>query len=515
MAGDKEDPKDQSFLGSPASRKSGDERSWETNHEQMIDDFLHGGDGPTTPKRPKKRQDQAIIPTTPKRSESITELRNAEIDKEFIRGDIFGGELVESPGLEAVTGLPESPGPFELLRRTSQVDNPISGLLREASASQISVLPPMDMSELSDYDLSDYRLSPPRALPAVEELPEAEAEATASEVGFYRDSGFSGSNPSRSRRHSTNTMPLEDDEEKLRDSGIDGGDWVEAAMAKLKTPEPAGKVQERQPKRRLRRSTLGSQRLRDSTSLRDAAAQDPERKTIPGTRERVLTGTGTRPETPTGRSSPTRKGYGAIAGMGIASRLSNGRASPTPASKDRSGTPPAPRRSVTSPPVAGPLRSLRRAVSAQIGPGLQRPESPSLMPLPTEPQPQPRSVSDSHIPSATKQRQTAESSADPARPDPSHAPRSPPNSGLVRQRTPERLKISHPADAVSGSTVRSSSNPTPPLLRRADKRAGGDLRSLRQQNTSSASISEAPVANEGRVRAKEKTDVYVSANDSS
>jgi hypothetical protein len=514
---DKEDPKEESFLGNPASRKSGDERSWEINRVQTIDDFLQGGKGPTTPNKRKKRQHQSIRPVTPEGSESILEPRGTGVGKEITRRrDVFGGELIESPDLKAATELLESLGPFELLRRNSQVADPIGGLLREASASEISVLPPMDLSEFSDYELSDYRLSPPRALPAVEELPEpeAEAEATASEVGFYRDSGFSGSSlPSRSRRHSTSTIPIEEDEEKQRDSGVDG-DWVEAAMAQLKTPEPMNRTPERPPQRRLRRSTLGGQRLRDTTSLRDAAL-DSERKTIPGTRERVLTGTGTRPETPTGRSSPTRKGYGAIAGMGIASRLSSGRASPTPASTERSDTPPALRRAATLPPVAGPLRSLRRAVSAQIGPGLQRPESPSLMPIPMEQQQQPRSVSDSQIPSATKRQQS-----DPARADPSNgnvAPQSPPNSGLVRQRTPERLKISHQPDAVSGSTVRSSSNPTPPLLRRADKR-GADLRSLRQQSTSSATASppsEAPVANEGRARAKDKTDVYVSAKDSS
>ncbi|KAH6608738.1 involucrin repeat [Trichoderma cornu-damae] len=355
------------------------------------------------------------------------------------REDFFGGELVQSPVLEAAIELPEPLGPFELLRRNYQVADPIGGLLREASASQISVLPPMDMmSELSDYrlspELSDYRLSPPRALPAVEELPEAEAEATASEVGFYRDSGFSGSLPSRSRRHSTSTIPLGEDEEKQRDSGVDG-DWVEAAMAQLKTPEPMNRTPERRPQRRLRRSTLGGQRQRDATSLRDAA-QDDERKTIPGTRERVLTGTGTRPETPSGRSSPTRKGYGAIAGMGLASRLSSGRASPTPASTERSDTPPALRRSATSPPVAGPLRSLRRSAGE-------------------------------------------------------------------RQRTPERLKASH------DGTMQSSPDTTPPPLRRTDKRVGGDLRSLRQKTTSAVpTASEAPVANEGRVRAKDKTDIY-------
>ncbi|UKZ92616.1 uncharacterized protein TrAFT101_007558 [Trichoderma asperellum] len=513
---DKEDPKDQSFLGNPAPRKSGDERSWQINQVQTIDDFLESGNGPTTPNKRKKRQSQPIRPTTPKRSESIVEVTSPEfvVGKKLRRRDAFKGERVGSADIEEATELLESLGPFELLRRSSQVGDPIGGLLREANASEISVLPPMELSEFSDYETSDYRLSPPRTLPSVEELPEpeAEAEATASEVGFYRDSGFSGSLPSRSRRHSTSTIPIGEDEEKMRDSGVDG-DWIEAAIAKLKTPEPVNRAPDRPLKRRLRRSTLGGQRLGE-TSLRDAA-QDSERKTIPGTRERVLTGTGTRPETPTGRSSPTRKGYGAIAGMGIAPRrLST--ISPIPSLSDRSDTPPMLRRAATSfsispvtgpsPPVAGPLRSLRRAVSAQIAPGLQRPASPALRSSISIEQ-QPRSVSDSQIPSATRQQ------PDPARADPSNggsAPQSPPNSGAVRQRTPERLKISHQADAVSGSTVRSSSIPTPPLLRRADKR-GGDLRSLRQQNTSSTTIappSEAPVANEGRVRAKDKTDVF-------
>ncbi|KAL6873208.1 hypothetical protein J3F83DRAFT_732464, partial [Trichoderma novae-zelandiae] len=460
-ADDNEDSKEESFLGNPALRQSGDERSWESNQqdrEDMIDDFLHGGGLPTTPKRRRKRHDPSNAPTTPKRSESIVEARDDEGQtvRKVERGGLFGGDLVESPVLEATEPL----GPFELLRRHSQVEDPIGGLLR--GASEISLLPPMDMmSEISDYELSDYRLSPPRGLPAVEEQPEAEAEATASEVGFYRDGGLSGSPPphNRSRRHSTSTILLEEDEEKQRDSGVDA-DWIEAAMAQLKTPEPVNRTPERQPQRRLRRSTLGGQRLRDAASLREAA-QDPDRKTIPGTRERVLTGTGTRPETPTGRSSPTRKGYGAIAGMGIAARLASGRASPMTASSERSDTLPALRRSVTS-PVAAPLRSLRRAVSAQIGPGLQRPASPSLalMPVVTE---QPRSVSDSHIPSATRHQ---------ARADPGRGTRTP-NSGGARPRTPERLKSS------GGSTVRSSSNPSPPLLRRAERRM-----SLRQPNFS-------------------------------
>ncbi|UKZ66741.1 uncharacterized protein TrAtP1_007913 [Trichoderma atroviride] len=141
---DKEDPKDQSFLGNPAPRKSGDERSWQINQVQTIDDFLESGNGPTTPNKRKKRQSQPIRPSTPKRSESIAEVTSPEfkVGKKLRRRDGFRGERVGSAEIEEATELLESLGPFELLRRSSQVGDPIGGLLREANASEISVLPP-------------------------------------------------------------------------------------------------------------------------------------------------------------------------------------------------------------------------------------------------------------------------------------------------------------------------------------------------------------------------------------
>lgn len=92
------------------------------------------------------------------------------------------------------------------------------------------------------------------------------------------------------------------------------------------------------------------------------------------------------------------------------------------------------------------------------------------------------------------------------------------NTSISRLRTPEPLRFR--AESPSQSGFRSGTN-TPPLgLRRVDKRMSGDLRSLSSNlsNTvsrenlhqSQSQPSTTPVANEGRVRAKDMTDVYVS-----
>jgi hypothetical protein len=79
------------------------------------------------------------------------------------------------------------------------------------------------------------------------------------------------------------------------------------------------------------------------------------------------------------------------------------------------------------------------------------------------------------------------------------------NTSLARRHTPEPLKLQTTRPNSPGiNNIKPS--PTPPL-RRVDRRVSGDLRSLRQQNGSSASSS-SPVANEGRVRSKDMPDVY-------
>lgn len=95
--------------------------------------------------------------------------------------------------------------------------------------------------------------------------------------------------------------------------------------------------------------------------------------------------------------------------------------------------------------------------------------------------------------------------------------------------TPEHLRLNTPDLArhrpTSANSLRSSGSVTPPL-RRSDRKLSGDLRSLSQRsgsnlakdakeaerNTSATpSLTESnPIANEGRARAKEMADVYVS-----
>ncbi len=118
---------------------------------------------------------------------------------------------------------------------------------------------------------------------------------------------------------------------------------------------------------------------------------------------------------------------------------------------------------------------------------------------------------------AAAQRSVSDSSKE-QRPEPrpeSAARRSTSNTSLARLRTPEPLSFR----PESPGSIRSFSG-TPPL--RA-KRVSGDLRSLSQRGASAAAVVSAesadqsravlnstPVANEGRVRARDMTDVYVS-----
>ncbi|KAI0136582.1 hypothetical protein BJ170DRAFT_589556 [Xylariales sp. AK1849] len=113
----------------------------------------------------------------------------------------------------------------------------------------------------------------------------------------------------------------------------------------------------------------------------------------------------------------------------------------------------------------------------------------------------------------------------------SQARRSASNSGISRLRTPEPLNLR----PESPGSLRSSSGTNTPPLRRVDKRVSGDLRSLSQHGGSHTSLhsnsnsnfiskdvaaereqlaerraasTTTPVANEGRVRARDMTDVY-------
>ncbi|OTA92122.1 hypothetical protein M434DRAFT_330756 [Hypoxylon sp. CO27-5] len=95
--------------------------------------------------------------------------------------------------------------------------------------------------------------------------------------------------------------------------------------------------------------------------------------------------------------------------------------------------------------------------------------------------------------------------------------RSASNTSISRLRTPEPLQFR--PNSPGRSSFRPGTN-TPPLsLRRVDKRMSGDLRSLSSNLSNNSASREnlhqiqhqstTPIANEGRVRAKDMTDVYV------
>ena len=143
-------------------------------------------------------------------------------------------------------------------------------------------------------------------------------------------------------------------------------------------------------------------------------------------------------------------------------------------------------------------------------PSLPGPDRPSAFPRPSTSSPGPgqRSVSDN----VSRSRLT---------PSPDPAPRRvASNTSFTRHRTPEPLRL---RPDTPGS-IRSLHSATPPL-RRAGRRISGDLRSISLSQRDSAeeappatdsndehrsAQTSTPVANEGRVRSKDMTDVYVS-----
>ena len=178
----------------------------------------------------------------------------------------------------------------------------------------------------------------------------------------------------------------------------------------------------------------------------------------------------------------------------------------------------------------GAGRTLRqvpssRALESSEAP--RQPSKPSSSASPTTPsgasptstsKPGQRSVSENAPASASRQ-SSASSSPYPELPV---ARRSASNTSLSRRRTPEPLRFRPDSPGINRAS--GTPTPTPPQLRRVDRRMSGDLRALRQQNnttpvasastsaSATAPVATTPVANEGRVRSKDMTDVYVSAN---
>ncbi|KAF5019582.1 hypothetical protein F66182_8413 [Fusarium sp. NRRL 66182] len=246
--------------------------------------------------------------------------------------------VLESPILgQADLDLSRRPPQPLLLRRGSDIDEPMSGLLREDSRT----FAPLAGTE---SELSDLRRSPSRLLESVPEVPETEVEPArdtfstpdvkrdfvpvSDDSSFQRrsrrlseeaqrDSGFEGEAPTKKRNKRLSQEPP-------RDSGVYTGDWIEKERqfqpaqerAVLHTPEAT-------TERRLRRSPRGTPVLRGLP----AAGPTPE----PEKKERKQYGA----LTPAGAASAA---IVAGAGTGLAAALQRPRpATPSPTPSPVSG----------------------------------------------------------------------------------------------------------------------------------------------------------------------------------
>ncbi|PQK11074.1 hypothetical protein BB8028_0002g13920 [Beauveria bassiana] len=392
---DKRQPQGDDLFDDPAVWEGPDKKNVvEESRDETLDDGVDEFWGPSRPD-----PGPSVAPHTPV-STSFTE--SGDEWKETARqGVSVDDEFVESPILGRGDSVLPRSTPAGLLRRDTKPEEPAGGPFDEA--------PRGTPSRQLSTELSEVRSSPTRALPVVQELPEAEKLAATGDLWpmeqANRDSGFIPESPPR--RRSPGFV-----DEKLRDSGVDSGDWREPLH--MQTPEAHGRAMDK----RLGPSPLNTPVLqeppRDKTTTPVA---DPDKKL-----------------------RRSNKDYGGLAAVAAGS-------------------------------------AVLTAEAAHHGKGRDNDR---------------RAVSDSH---AAIRSGRAESTDSVAR-------RSVSNTSLSRQRTPEPLKL-RPESPGSILGQRSTATPTPPPLRRVDKRMSGDLRALRQQNNSTP-----PVANEARVRTKDMADVY-------
>ncbi|KAI1863882.1 uncharacterized protein JN550_009380 [Neoarthrinium moseri] len=309
-----------------------------------------------------------------------------------------------------------------------------------------------------------------RSLPPVEEEPNEELEATLSKKpqprevmrtpDINRDSGFIANSPQSARRSLTEDIGN-------RDSGVHMRDWPEHA-----------------PPKREGLSSFDETGARLSWASEDSRSGSARDIRTPKTGEKKHQKSALGNETPR-LSTPSRLGRDT---------------SPDPEKKDESHA------TRTKTPRSAKYQTLGTDASPALTPHAfgQRSVSDSL-----SREGSPRAEAENH-------RRTAS------------------NTSLSRLRTPEPLNLR----PDSPGSIRSSGTNTPPL-RRVDKRVSGDLRSLSQHNGSHSSLHSTttrdtkdkdlaaaaaaaahhaerraqssttpPVANEGRVRAKDMTDVY-------
>lgn len=155
-------------------------------------------------------------------------------------------------------------GPSELLHRDSPTRE-LSGLLLQEQPRAMG----------SEY--SEFRTSPTRSLPAVQEYPDIEGEAISTPTKWAspemsRDSGYMPGSPHSNRRRS----PRRSQEVQMhRDSGVHSGEWTDRdarAEASMRTPEPR--------ERKLRYSPSGTPVLREPSPARELH-DDPEKRSTP------------------------------------------------------------------------------------------------------------------------------------------------------------------------------------------------------------------------------------------
>ncbi|KID77217.1 involucrin repeat protein, partial [Metarhizium brunneum ARSEF 3297] len=392
-------------------------------------------------------------------------------------------EFAENPilGRGEAAALTMSKEPTGLLRRSAGVGEPVGGLLKERSDPE-----PTLQSMGSE---SDFRRSPSRGLPSVQEVPEAEAIAAQYNwptPEMNRDSGFAPESPTPRRRRSITST-----DDQQRDSGVHTDDYSDGKMqtqTQTQTPDVS-------TKKRLRHSPSATPVLTEPEAA--VAPPEPEKKDKKAKRSATTTKT---------------KDYGEAASMGgvaagvaaAATGAGIGLAAKAATEKATAG-----QRSVSDNPyiyASGSLPSLKAAAAATA----------------------------TATPTRGPDGQDLSSRAEPV------ARRSVSNSSLSRQHTPEPLRLRPESPGITGlqglqglqglhglQGLRGST-PTPPL-RRVDKRMSGDLRALRQRRNSSSTSSTPtsapaiatatdsqvlppPVANESRVRSKgeerDMADVY-------
>ncbi|XP_044724799.1 involucrin repeat protein [Hirsutella rhossiliensis] len=260
---DKRQPREEDFFDDPALWEGADKKGLETQQGPSMDENFWGD---SEEKAEASNAREAGAPAFV--SESLTE--SEEGWKETARqGAPLDEDFTESPILgRGERGLVKAE-PAGLLRRGPEVEEPVGGLLREereGPAGQGSATP----------EAMDVQISSSRALPAVQEFPEAEAEAEAtrhhwSTPDVNRDSGFGSGSPNPQQRRGKLMW-----EQQQRDSGVHTGDGAEM-MAR--TPEPGGVVQGGKP----RRSPYGTPVVRGGTPvLREPpaaeATPEPEKK---------------------------------------------------------------------------------------------------------------------------------------------------------------------------------------------------------------------------------------------